>query len=72
MYSTCFTHHFYFALNYRESETESENKKEPDAEMIAAKQRETLPLEERVEMFKGLLAEKQVCYHRLTARMLDY
>lgn len=49
-----------FFLSFRKSDSENEGKKEPDAELIAAKQRETLPLEERVEMFKGLLAEKEV------------
>ena len=53
---------FNLIFSHRKSDSESDVKKEPDAELIAAKQRETLPLEERVEMFKGLLAEKEVSY----------
>lgn len=45
-----------------EEEAEKEIKKDPatEAELLAAKQRETIPLEERIEMFKNMLIEKEV------------
>lgn len=41
---------------------EKENKKDPstDIQIIAAKQRETIPLEERTQMFRAMLVEKEV------------
>jgi hypothetical protein len=38
-----------------------ENPKALDPEAIAAQQRETIPIEERIVKFKELLAEKEVC-----------
>lgn len=32
-----------------------------EAEILAAKQRESLPVEERISMFKSMLLEKEVC-----------
>lgn len=46
-----------------EEEPEKENKKQDpatQAELHAAKQRETMPLEERTAMFRAMLAEKEV------------
>lgn len=48
--------------NRPDSEPEKENKKEVDAETIAAQQRETVPIEERIVRFKDMLAEKDVSY----------
>ena len=47
-----------------EEEPEKENKKDPAkvAEAEAAKQRETIPLEQRTDMFRAMLAEKEVNY----------
>ena len=42
--------------------TEKESEKECDPEAIAAKKREELPIEERTQMFKEMLAEKEVCF----------
>ncbi|XP_074593867.1 transcription elongation regulator 1 [Brevipalpus obovatus] len=45
-----------------EEESEKENKKDPitNLQIIAAKQRETIPLEERIQMFRNMLVEKEV------------
>ncbi|XP_015785267.1 transcription elongation regulator 1 [Tetranychus urticae] len=45
-----------------DEEMEKENKKDPstDIQIIAAKQRETIPLEERTQMFRAMLVEKEV------------
>ncbi|RWS06816.1 hypothetical protein B4U79_04823 [Dinothrombium tinctorium] len=45
-----------------DDEQEIEHKKDPatEAELLAAKQRETVPLEERIVMFRNMLIEKEV------------
>ncbi len=50
-------------------EPEKEVKKDPatEAEILAAKQRETMPVEERIKMFKDMLIEKDVSDNTLSA-----
>ena len=45
-------------------EKEKDAKKDgtSEAELLAAKQRETIPVEERINMFKAMLIEKEVTY----------
>ena len=53
-------------LYFRKSEDQEKDvKKDPasEAELMAAKQRETIPLEERIQMFKEMLIEKDVIYY---------
>lgn len=60
MFSNYLLYYFIFRKN---DEEEKETKKDPatEAEVIAARQRETIPLEERIQMFKTMLIEKDVC-----------
>lgn len=52
-------------LYFRKSEDQEKDvKKDPasEAELMASKQRETIPLEERIQMFKEMLIEKDVIF----------
>ncbi len=53
---------FLFKSNRKSEDEEKEAKKDgtTEAELMAAKQRETIPLEERIKMFKAMLIEKEV------------
>lgn len=44
----------------KEKEKKETNNNVNEAEMLAAKQRESLPIEERTSMFKAMLLEKEV------------
>ena len=57
-----FTYFLNFFYRKAEEESEKENKKDlsTEAELLAAKQREILPVEERIQMFRLMLIEKEV------------
>ena len=42
---------------------DKKNDNKSEAEVLAAKQRETLPIEERIQMFKSMLLEKEVEFY---------
>ena len=55
-------HSFYLIRKSEEEEKDIKKDGTTEAELMAAKQRETIPLEERIKMFKAMLIEKDVIF----------